>query len=209
LEKIDKIYGKIHPGYFAFIGVIIYMIGLIPAMLVQTDFSFFATHLSNLGSPLNDLNFLFNIFSFIAAIFYIIFFLGFTRYLQEKGIDVKNSWITFILSVLSSIGIMGFAIFIEAEVYAVQDFFVMIGFFGGILYLFSYAYIEWKSSGFSNVQAIFNIIVVIFFIIYSIGIISRPIPLEFQGTYAFTGWLFVFANLIWFVETGIYILLKK
>ncbi|MFW9819150.1 MAG: hypothetical protein ACFFE5_06030 [Candidatus Thorarchaeota archaeon] len=89
----------------------------------------------------------------------------------------------------------------------------MIFFLGGILYLFSYAYVEWRSSGFSIVQALFNIIVVIFFIIYFIGIIltdfGTVVPVEFQGTYAFTGWLWIFAHQIWFFENGIYILLKK
>jgi len=213
MEKIDKIYEKIHPGYFAFIVVIIFLIGLIPAILVHPDFSFFANHLSNLGSPLNDLYIFFNISLFIAAIFQIIFFLGFTRYLQEKGMGVIIIWITFILSVLSSIGLMGFAISNQDVAYDVQTIFVLIFFIGAILYLFSYAYVEWRSSGFSIVQALFNIIVVIFFIIYFIGIIvtdfGRDVPLEFRETYAFTGWLFVFAFLIWFLETGIYILLKK
>jgi hypothetical membrane protein len=211
MEKIDKIYEKIHPGYFAFIGVIIFLIGLIPAMLVESDFSFFATHLSNLGSPLNDLSILFNISYLISAIFQIIFFLGFTRYLQEKGIDVIITRNTFILSVLSSIGAMGFAIFNEP--YVVRNIFVLISFLGAIPYLFSYAYIEWRSSGFSIVQALFNIIVVIFFIIYFMGVVvagfGGGVPLEFRETYAITGWLFVLAMLIWFLETGIYILLKK
>ncbi|MFW9819151.1 MAG: hypothetical protein ACFFE5_06035 [Candidatus Thorarchaeota archaeon] len=120
MEKIDKFYEKIHPGYFALIGVIIFLIGLIPAMLVESDFSFFATHLSRLGSPANDLYIFFNIFLFISAIFQIIFFLGFTRYLQEKGIGVIITWITFILGVIQSIGNMGFAIFNEAEADVVQ-----------------------------------------------------------------------------------------
>ncbi|MHA2039339.1 MAG: hypothetical protein ACXACX_02500 [Candidatus Hodarchaeales archaeon] len=210
MEKIDKIYEKIHPGYFAFITAIIWMIGLIPAMLVQTDFSFFATHLSFLGSPLNDLYIFFNIFWFISAIFQIIFFLGFTRYLQEKGSGVIITWITFILSVLSSIGVMGFTIFNSVEAFGVHIIFFMIAFFGGTLYLFSYAYVEWRSSGFSIVQALFNIIVAIFFIIYFIlTIVNYGPPVIFPEAHALTGWLFVLAYLIWFFENGIYILLKK
>ncbi|MFW9823081.1 MAG: hypothetical protein ACFFE4_09110 [Candidatus Thorarchaeota archaeon] len=213
MEKIDKIYEKIHPGYFALIGVIIFLIGLIPGMLVESDFSFFATYLVRLAIPSNDLYILFNISKSISAIFQMIFFLGFTRYLQEKGIGVVITWSTFILGVISSIGWIGSAIFVVAEAYDVQSIFVLILFFGGILYLFSYAYVEWKSSGFSIVQALFNIIVAIFFIIYLTGIfitnLGRDVPLDFQGTYAFTSWLWIFAYLIWFLETGIYILLKK
>jgi hypothetical protein len=213
MEKIDKIYEKIHPSYFAFIAVIIFMIGLIPAMLVESDFSFFATNIVRLGLPSNDLYILSRISKLISAIFQMIFFLGFTRYLQEKGIGVIITWSTFILGVISSIGAIGSIISILAEAYDVQRIFLLMIFFGGILYLFSYAYVEWRSSGFSIVQALFNIIVAIFFIIYLIGIfltnLGRDIPLEFQGTWAFTSWLWIFAYQIWFLETGIYILLKK
>lgn len=214
MEKIDKIYEKIHPGYFAFIGVIIFMIGLIPAMLVESDFSFFATQMAGLGTPSNSLYIFFNVCWFVSAIFQIIFFVGFTRYLQEKGIGVKKTWITFILSVLSVIGMMGMAIFVgmTPQAYDVYIIFVLIFFIMGILYLFSYAYAEWRSSGFSIVQALFNIIVVIFFIINFILLIANfgPGPnLIFPEAFAFTGWLFVFAYLIWFLENGIYILLKK
>jgi hypothetical protein len=208
MEKIDKIYEKIHPSYFAFIAVIIYMIGLIPGMLVESNFSFFATYIYRLGLPSNDLYILNNISKLISAIFQMIFFLGFTRYLQEKGIGVIITWSTFILGVISSIGAIGSIISILAEAYDVQRIFLLMIFFGGILYLFSYAYVEWRSSGFSIVQALFNIIVAIFFIIYLIGIFVTDIG-EFRETYAFTGWLWIFAMLIWFLENGIYTLLKK
>ncbi|MHA2039338.1 MAG: hypothetical protein ACXACX_02505 [Candidatus Hodarchaeales archaeon] len=213
MEKIDKIYEKIHPGYFALIGVIIFLIGIIPAMLVESDFSFFATYIYRLTIPSNDLYILNNISKLISAIFQMIFFFGFTRYLQEKGSGVIITWSTFILGAISSIGMIGSIISVAAEAYDVQIIFLLMLFFGAILYLFSYAYIEWRSSGFSIVQALFNIIVAIFFIIYLIGIFvtnfGRDIPLEFRETFAFTGWLYVFAMLIWFVENGIYTLLKK
>ena len=79
----------------------------------------------------------------------------------------------------------------------------------GILYLFTYAYIEWKSSEFSKLQAIFNLIVVVFFIAYLILLIVNRVQDDIlPEAQSLTEWLFLFANLIWFMENGIYILKK-
>lgn len=158
MDKIDKIYEKVHVSYFAFIGLLIFIIGLIPAILVEDDFNFFITHVSYLGIPSNDLFIFFNIFWFITGIFMIIFLLGFTLYLEEKGVDAKKRWIAFIFSVLSAIGILGIAVFNTEDAHSLHYIFELIFFFMGILYLFTYAYIEWKSSEFSKVQATFNLI---------------------------------------------------
>ena len=136
MGKIDKILEKIHASYFAFVGLIIFFIGLIPAMIVHPDFSFFETHISYLGTPLNSLHVFFNVCWFITAIFIILFLLGFTQYLQEKGINAKWANVGCILGVLSAIGIMGMAIFNSDSVYIMHLIFELLFFMTGILYLF-------------------------------------------------------------------------
>lgn len=209
MEKVDKIYEKVHTSYFAFIGLIIFFIGLIPAIIVHPSFNFFITHVSYLGGPSNSLYIFFNICWFITAIFIIFFLLGFTRFLQEKGIGVRKAWIAFAFSVLSVIGIMGMAIFNTEEAYNLHYIFELIFFFMGILYLFSYFYIEWKSPEFSKIQSIFNLIVVFFFILYLILlIVNRVLHDVLPEAQTLTEWLFLFANLFWFFENGILVLKK-
>ncbi|MFX1302068.1 MAG: DUF998 domain-containing protein [Promethearchaeota archaeon] len=209
MEKVDKIYEKVHTSYFAFIGLIIFFIGLIPAMIVHPGFNFFVTHVSYLGGPTNSLYIFFNVCWFITAIFIILFLLGFTRFLQEKGIGVKKAWIAFAFGVLSVIGIMGMAIFNTEEAFNLHYIFELIFFFMGILYLFSYFYIEWKSPEFSKIQSIFNLIVVFFFILYLILlIVNRVLHDVLPEAQTLTEWLFLFANLFWFFENGILVLKK-
>ncbi|MFX1493337.1 MAG: DUF998 domain-containing protein [Promethearchaeota archaeon] len=210
MGKIDKIFEKIHASYFAFIGLIVFFVGLIPAIIVHPDFSFFATHISYLGTSLNSLHIFFNVFWFITAIFIILFLLGFTQYLQEK--EIKPSWtrIGCILGVLSAIGIMGMAIFNSETVYIIHLIFELLFFMTGILYLLFYTYLEWKSPKFKNSQAIFNFIVALFFLLYLVLLIlnrvNRGIAPEAES---FAEWLFLFANLFWFFENGVYMLRKK
>ncbi|TFG15943.1 MAG: DUF998 domain-containing protein [Promethearchaeota archaeon] len=210
MEFIDKIYTKINASYFAFIGLIIFFIGLIPAILVHPSFSFFETHISHLGGPTNALYIFFNVFWFITAIFIILFMLGFTLYLQEKGLTKKGTWIMFILAFLSAIGIMGMAIFNTEEAYTNHFIFELVFFFTGILYLFGYAVLENKAKIFSKWQILFNIIVAAFFILYLILLVlnrvSPGLAPEFQS---FAEWLFLFANLFWFFENGVLMLRKK
>lgn len=209
MEKIDKLFEKVNAGYFAFIGLVIFFIGTIPAMIEHPDFNFFITHVSYLGTPVNNLYIFFNICWFITAVFMILFLLGFTQYLQNKGIEVKKTWIVFIFSVLSAIGIMGMAIFNSQEAYTPHFIFELLFFFMGILYLFSYAYIEWKSPEFTKIQVLFNLLVVVFFIIYLILLIlNRVMDDVVPEAQSLTEWLFLFANLIWFLENGIYVLKK-
>ncbi|MFX1588981.1 MAG: DUF998 domain-containing protein [Promethearchaeota archaeon] len=210
MGKIDKIFEKIHASYFAFIGLIVFFVGLIPAMIAHPDFSFFVTHISYLGTPSNSLHIFFNVCWFITAIFIILFLLGFTQYLQEKGINSKWAWIGCIIGVLSAIGIMGMAIFNSATVYIIHLIFELLFFMTGILYLFLYTYLEWKSSEFKNTQAIFNFIVALFFLLYLVLLIlNRVNPGIAPEAESFTEWLFLFANLFWFFENGVYMLMKK
>ncbi|MFW9948029.1 MAG: DUF998 domain-containing protein [Candidatus Odinarchaeota archaeon] len=210
MGKIDKIFEKIHASYFAFIGLIVFFVGLIPAIIVHPDFSFFATHISYLGTSLNSLHIFFNVFWFITAIFIILFLLGFTQYLQEKEIKPSWTWIGCILGVLSAIGIMGMAIFNSETVYIIHLIFELLFFMTGILYLLFYTYLEWKSPKFKNSQAIFNFIVALFFLLYLVLLIlnrvNRGIAPEAES---FAEWLFLFANLFWFFENGVYMLRKK
>ncbi|MHA1457779.1 MAG: DUF998 domain-containing protein, partial [Promethearchaeota archaeon] len=154
-----KLYEKIYASYFSFIGLIFFVIGLIPAIIVHTDFSFFATHISHLGTPSNGLYVFFNICWFITGIFMIFFLLGFTYYLKEKGASIKSVWITFIFSFLSAVGILGLSIFNGDQAPDMHLLAEYLFFFTGIIYLFLYAAIERKISDFSKLQVFFNIIV--------------------------------------------------
>ena len=209
VDFINKLYQKFNASFFAFLGLLVFFLGLIPAMLVHPNFSFFETHISYLGSPTNILYIYFNIFWFITAIFIILFMLGFTLYLQQKGLAKRGTWILFILAFLSAVGIMGMAIFNTDEAPTPHLIFELVFFITGILYLFGYAILENKAKVFSIWQVIFNIIVVAFFLLYLVLLILNKVSgfaPEFQSI---AEWLFLFANLFWFFENGVLMLRKK
>jgi hypothetical protein len=130
--------------------------------------------------------------------------------LQEKGASTKSTGTACILGLISAIGLFLIALF------NVRDFSVMhtlaqyIYFFPGIIYLFGYAYIEYKLSDFPLWQALLNVIVAFFFILYLIlFIVNRIEPALLIEAKAISEWLFLFANLFWFVETGVFMLKNK
>jgi len=208
MDKIDNLFEIVHAAYFGIIGVIIFVIGLIPAILAYPEFNFFSTPISNLGEPSsNDLWLYFDILWFITGIFMIFFIIGFTRYLQKKGLPVQDTWIVCVFGVLSAIGILGLSTFNAEDAYPMHFISELLFFFTGILYLFSYAYLEYKSSDFPLWQAVFNLIVALFFVLYLILLIinrvDETLAIEFKSL---AEWLFLFSNLIWFIENGVYML---
>ncbi|MFX0071993.1 MAG: DUF998 domain-containing protein [Candidatus Hermodarchaeota archaeon] len=210
MEKLDNFYKKIHGSYMAFIGLAIFLIGLIIAITVEPNFSFFVHYISDLGDPTNSAYIIFNFCWFIAAIFIILFLIFFTQYLQEKGGNVKGTRICLVFGIISALGIMGLAIFNGVDFPTMHLVSQYVFFFAGILYLLYYTILEYKIPGFPKAQAILNLIVAYFFIEYlviqivsSIGIIFSP------GVNSFTEWLFLFANLFWFFENGLYSLKVK
>jgi len=210
MEKLDKIYEKVHASFFGFIGIAIFLVGAIPAMLVHSNFSLLTTFISDLAVPgWNDLAVLFSVCWFITGLFMILFILGFTRYLQEKGASIKATWIGCILGVVSAIGILMLALFNTRDFDALHDIAQYVFFFPGILYLFSYAYIEYKLSEFPLWQALINVIVAFFFILYLVlFIVNRVDEALLVEAKVLAEWLFLFSNLFWFVETGAFILKK-
>ncbi|MFX1468493.1 MAG: DUF998 domain-containing protein [Promethearchaeota archaeon] len=211
MEKLDKIFEKLHASYFGIIGVIIFLVGVIPAMFVHTDFNFLTVFISDLAVPgENDFAYFFIICWIITGLFMIMFILGFTRYLQKKGVSPKGTGIACILGLISAIGLMILASFNVRDWYVMHTLAQYIFFFPGILYLLSYAYLEYKLSEFPLWQALLNVIVAFFFLLYLIlFIINRVEPTLLVEAKAVAEWLFLFANLFWFVETGIFILFKK
>jgi len=210
MEKLDKIFEKIHASYFGFIGIAIFLVGAIPAMLVHNSFSLLTTFISELSVPgWNDLAIFFSVCWFITGLFMILFILGFTRYLQEKGASTKGTWIACILGVVSAIGILMLALFNTRDFDALHDIAQYVFFFPGILYLFSYAYLEYKLSEFPLWQALINIIVAFFFILYLVlFIVNKVEETLLVEAKVLAEWLFLFSNLFWFVETGAFILKK-
>jgi hypothetical membrane protein len=212
MEKLDKVFDKIHASYFGIIGVVIFLIGVIPAMIVHPNFSLLTTFISDLAVPPpsgNELAIFFSIFWFITGLFMIMFILGFTRFLQEKGASTKGTWIACILGVVSAVGILMLALFNTRDFDALHDIAQYVFFFPGILYLFSYAYLEYKLSKFPLWQALLNVIVAFFFLLYFIiFFVNRIEPTLLVEAKVISEWLFLFANLFWFVETGVFILRK-
>jgi hypothetical membrane protein len=207
---INKMYAKFNAAYFAFVGLIVFFIGLIPAILVHPSFSFFETHISHLGGPTNSLYLFFNICWFITAIFIILFIYGFTLYLQNKGLSKGWTWVMFILALLSAIGIMGMSIFNTEQAYMYHFIFELIFFFTGILYLFGYAVLENKTTILSKWQVLFNIIVAAFFLLYLVLLILNRVTHGFAPEFeSLAEWLFLFANLLWFFENGVLMLRVK
>ncbi|MFX1277595.1 MAG: DUF998 domain-containing protein [Promethearchaeota archaeon] len=216
MKKLDKVFEKFHASYFGIIGVAIFLIGAIPAMLVHTSFNFIDVFISDLAVPPhpilpggNDLAIFFVICWVITGIFMIIFILGFTKYLQEKGASNKSTGIACILGLISALGLLLIALFNVRDFYVIHTIAQYIFFFPGIIYLFGYAYIEYKLSEFPLWQALLNVIVAFFFLLYLIlFIINRIEPTLLAEAKAISEWLFLFANLFWFVETGLFILKK-
>ncbi|MFX1567327.1 MAG: DUF998 domain-containing protein [Promethearchaeota archaeon] len=210
MKKLNKVYEKIHASYFGIFGVVIFLIGLIPAIAVHNNFSFLTTFVSDLAVPgWNDLAIWFSIFWFITGIFMILFILGFTLFLQEKGSSKKSTNITCVLGVVSAIGILMLALFNTRDADFLHGIAQYVFFFPGILYLFSYAYLEHKLSEFPLWQALFNVIVAFFFILYLIlFIVNRIDETLLVEAKVVAEWLFLFSNMLWFVETGIFILRK-
>jgi len=210
MEKLDKIFEKIHASYFGFMGIAIFLVGAIPAMLAHNSFSLLTTFISELSVPeWNDLAIFFSVCWFITGLFMILFILGFTRYLQEKGASTKGTWIACILGVVSAIGILMLALFNTRDFDALHDIAQYVFFFPGILYLFSYAYLEYKLSEFPLWQALINIIVAFFFILYLVlFIVNKVEETLLVEAKVLAEWLFLFSNLFWFVETGAFILKK-
>ena len=204
MDRIDNFFKKIHGGYFVFIGVAIFLIGLIIAILVEPNFSLFIHHISDMGAPTNSNYVIFNICWIITGIFVIFFFIYFTRYLQNKGANIKGTLLCFILGSISAIGMILMAIFNKIDSPDMHLYAEYIFFFTGILYLVIYALIEFRIPEFSKLQAISNLIVAFLFALYLILLILNKISLglcpEFQS---FAEWLFLFGNLAWFVENGI------
>ncbi|MFX0000816.1 MAG: DUF998 domain-containing protein [Candidatus Hodarchaeota archaeon] len=211
MEKLDKLFEKFHTSYFGFIGIAIFLVGIIPAMVVHSNFNLTTTYISDLAVPAwNELAIFFSVCWFITGLFMILFILGFTRYLQEKGASTKSTNIAGLLGVISAIGILMLALFNTRDFDALHDIAQYVFFFPGILYLFSYAYLEHKLEEFPLWQALFNVIVAFFFILYLVlFIINRVEETLFIEAKAVAEWLFLFANLFWFVETGAFILKKK
>ncbi len=210
MERIDKFYGKIHGSYFAFIGLAIFLIGLIIAIAVEPNFSFFVVHISYLGGPNNKAYIIFDVCWFITGIFIILFLIFFTRYLQEKGGDVKGTWICFVLGFISALGILGLAVFNHIDFPTLHLISELVFFFTGILYLIYYTIIELKMPEFSKAQAVLNLIVAYFFIEYLVILVANRIgPVFSPEVQSFTEWLFLFANLFWFFENGLYTLKVK
>ena len=210
MQKFDKLFEKFHASYFGILGVVIFLIGAIPAIVVHNNFSLVTTYISDLSVPgWNDLAIFFSVCWFITGLFMILFIFGFTKYLREKGASTTGTRVACILGVISAIGILMLALFNTRDFVDLHDIAQYVFFFSGILYLFSYAYLEYKLSEFSLWQALFNIIVAFFFILYLIlFIINRANPTLLLEAKAIAEWLFLFANLFWFVETGVFILKK-
>jgi hypothetical protein len=139
----------------------------------------------------------------------IMFILGFTKYLQEKGASTKGTNIACILGLISAIGLFLIALFNVRDFYVMHTLAQYIFFFPGIIYLFGYAYLEYKLENFPLWQALLNVLVAFFFILYLIlFIVNRVEPTLLEEAKAIAEWLFLFGNLFWFIETGIFILKK-
>ena len=210
MEKLNKVFEKVHASYFGIFGVIIFLIGVIPAMVVHNNFSLLTTFVSDLAVPgWNDLAIWFSIFWFITGLFMILFILGFTQFLQEKGASKRSTNFACLLGVISAIGILLLALFNTRDADLLHDIAQYVFFFPGILYLFSYAFLEYKLSEFPLWQALFNVIVAFFFILYLIlFIVNRIDETLLVEAKVVAEWLFLFSNLIWFVETGVFIFRK-
>ncbi|MFX1502693.1 MAG: DUF998 domain-containing protein [Promethearchaeota archaeon] len=194
--------------YFGIVGVVIFLIGAIPAMIVHPGFNFIDVVISDLAVPGDNILAIFFVVCWvITGVFMIFFIIGFTRYLREKGASNKGTGIMCIFGLISAIGLFLIAIFNVRDFYLMHTLAQYIFFFPGILYLFGYAYLEYKLSDFPLWQALLNVIVAFFFLLYLIlFVINRVKPTLLVEAKAISEWLFLFANLFWFVETGIFIL---
>ena len=210
MDKLDKVFDKLHASYFGIIRVVIFLVGAIPAMVVHPSFDFSTIPISYLAVPgWNNLAIFFVICWVITGLFMIPFIIGFTRYLQEKGASTKGTSVICILGLISALGLLLIALFNYRDFYIMHTIAQLIFFFPGILYLFGYAYLEYKLSDFPLWQVLVNVIVAFFFLLYLIFfIINRIDDTLLNEAKVISQWIFLFANLFWFVETGVFILRK-
>ena len=211
MEKLDKVFERFHASYFAFLGIVVFLIGIVPAMVAHSDFSLTTTYISDLAVPgWNDVAIFFSVCWFITGLCMLLFIFGFTKYLQEKDTGSalnRGIGIACILGIVSAIGILLLALFNTRDAGVMHDIGQYVFFFPGILYLLGYAVLEKTLTDFPLWQVIVNIVVAFFFIVYLIlFIINRVDPTLLLEAKAVAEWLFLFANLFWFVENGIFIL---
>ena len=211
MEKLDKVFERFHASYFAFLGIAIFLLGIIPAMVAHSDFSLTSTFISDLAVPgWNNVAIFFSVCWFITGVCMILFLFGFTKYLHEKdtgNVHTRSIGISCIFGIVSAIGILLLTLFNTRDAEIMHDIAQYVFFFPGVLYLIGYAVIEKNLSGFPLWQVILNIVIAFFFILYLIlFIINRVDPTLFLETKAVAEWLFLFANLFWFVENGFFML---
>ncbi|MEJ2252433.1 MAG: DUF998 domain-containing protein [Candidatus Lokiarchaeota archaeon] len=215
MEKFDKLYKRVHGGFFALFGVLFFFITFIIAVILyimnDPSFSLFTKYISDLGAGPSAIgSLIFNIGLIGTAILMILSHIYFTRFLVKLGGDSRILWLTLITGVISSFGLMFLGIF-PKYIFEIQHQIASYVYFGsGIAYLFLYGIVELKINPIGRSQALFNFLISVFYILYLIfKILVRAktgFPSEIEK---FTEWLMLFGTLVWFFEFGILTFKRK
>lgn len=208
MTLMDNFYKKINGSYFAFLGSSIFLIAIFIAsgIYFASDPSFnIMTHwVSDLGEGPNFSNYVFNTGEIITGICYILFFLFLTKVLyREKKMKIPLI-ISFIISIIASIGLILAGIFPMYAAPLIHKTVATICFIGMCLSFIIFGYIESLIEDipklYSLVSYIISSIIIIFMISYLLDEVKIVQAREF---YLFFEWFSVFSIIMWFFSQGI------
>ena len=170
MDKKDKFYEKFNGSYFALLGVGISLgsicIAIILYIAIDPSFSIITHYISDLGDGQNYSNIVFNVGRICSGIIMFFFFLYLTRLLQKSGINKKLVIISFISSLMYSIGMILVGIFPSKAAPLMHVIAAAIVFFAMFFIYIFFGISEYRISGFSRKPPI-------------AGLILSPLPLSF------------------------------
>ena len=213
MGKIDKFYEKFNGSYFAFIGVGVSLVSIFIAiglyMIADPTFSLFTHFLSDLGDGRNYSNVVFNISRILDGVILLFFYLYLSRYLYNKEVSKRLTWISFIGGSIYTTGLILVAVFTSQTAYEMHIIGAGFVFFGMFFVYLFYSISENSCDEFPKQYSI-------------LGFILAPLPLLFMifillahfygfslEIAIFTEWITYFAMMSWIIIQGIYTIRTK
>ncbi len=230
-KPLDSLYKKVPGGYFGIIAAILGGITILICSILYYSvepFDFFLNWISDLGGvrtnsgrPPNGSNIVFSIGLILLTIVSIPFVLYLMRYLlsrNQRGRFLVH--LSVIVGIITIIGVIGVSIVDIKTDPIVHTYFATLFFFGGMAIMLLFSLSMFLNSDIPRMQALF-------------GLICSIVPMVFIATFApyamegenvfllvvstdpelgitrFWEWMYLFALLAWFLETGIFTLKYK
>lgn len=215
---LEKVFGKIKGGYFAFLTLIAVGFGIFVALIiylpVDPSFSILSNYISDLGAGPIGSRIVFSIGMILGGIFMIFLITFISRYLKGKEEKSQLIWGFQAPGIIAEIGLILIGIFpldrtiiyvFTIHVLAAVIFFIFMAISN--IYL---AYIEYKNSEFSIIMALVSFISGILSVIFIGGfIIQESGIIPNQAIVYLSEWTFFVFITIWLIIHGIYFLKER